>query len=1093
LYRGVLLYSETGNGKSSLMNAGVIPCLAEDGFQAERIRVQPKSGEEIVVQLSEKVSGETISYRSIFASAKNLDRVVLPVEGFVARLRQLPEDTRPLLVFDQFEEWVTLFEETVGQAGRAARDSQDAIRDTICSLINDNTLPVKVLLVLREDFLARLTPFFRRCPNLPDQYLRLVALRGDQIYQAIRGPFDRYPGRFRPEISPDLAREIQRQFESRSAGSDIRLTEVQIVCRGLFESGKEPSKFLTDQGGVQGILERYLEESIESLDAEQRGPAVALLSRMVTTAGTRVVIPQGDLCWRVESEEGIQRPVLDETLDSLEQKAKLVRRERRRDVYYYEIASEFLVGWIRTKAQERQRHIDQKRLETQLLAEQERRRAQENAKQARIFRRLVWALCVLLVIAVGAILFAFYQRSLAQARQLVAISVLNESSDPELSVLFAANAVGATWPWGHKVLPQAESELHQAIMASHLRVTLNGRSGPVLNLAWNPDRKRLAIGSRDGPATVWDAESGKQLLALPGQGDKIGSVSWSPDGKRVASGNAESGVDVWDAESGAKLLVLPGDGNSRPVFSVDWRPPDGKRIAVANGDTVKVCDVESGRQVWALRGHTDDVGTVSWSPDGRRLATASSDKTAKVWDAENGKQLLALAGHTSKLGSVSWSPDGRRLATASWDETVKEWDGKTGEELLTLRGHSGPVYAVRWSPDGQRLATGSYDNSAKVWNARSGQELLTLRGHDGSVTSVSWNPDSNQLATGSYDNTVKIWDAESGSEVSTLRDHTGSVYAVAWHSDSRRLATASLDGTTKLWDVKNGQQLRTLLGHQGSVYDVCWSPDGKRLATANADQKAIIWDAENGQDLRILRGHSGPVTATSWSPDGKRIATASTDRTAIIWNASSGERLLTLQGHAGSVYAVSWSPDGKRLTTASEDQTAIIWDALSGRAIMPLTGHRGEVTSVAWSRDGKRLATGSTDQTIKLWDARSGKQERTLVGHGSPVTGVFWNADGRRLVTGSADQTAKVWDTQTGKELVNLTGHRAAIRGLAWSPDGKWLATSGDDDIVQIYSMDIRELMRIARQRITGTPSDQGCGKYLEEPKCPPIPTLSPW
>ena len=364
LYRGVLLYSDSGVGKSSLTNAGIIPSALKEGYQAERIRVQPKRGEEIVIQLSEAVGDETIYYPSIFVAGKQQERVVFSVEEFLDRLREHAADTRPLLVFDQFEEWVTLFEEAKGGNDAAdARRSQDAIRNAICCLINDNELPVKVLLSLREDYLAKLTPFFQQCPNLPDQYLRLVALKGNQIYQAIRGPFEKYPGKFKPEISQTLAKQIQEQFESRSSGADIRLTEVQIVCRSLFEAGDEdPSEIFVWEQGVQGILERYLEHSVNALKSEQQGPAIALLSRMVTSAGTRNVISQDDLCWRVESEDAIPRPLLDETLNSLEQKAKLVRREWRREVYYYEIASEFLVAWIRKKA--RQKSIEEVKIES---------------------------------------------------------------------------------------------------------------------------------------------------------------------------------------------------------------------------------------------------------------------------------------------------------------------------------------------------------------------------------------------------------------------------------------------------------------------------------------------------------------------------------------------------------------------------------------------------------------------------------------------------------------------------------------------------------------------------------------------------------
>ena len=242
LYRGVLLYSDSGTGKSSLINAGVIPRALEEGYHVERIRVQPRTGEEIVIQRSEKVGNETISYQSIFTSDEGPERVVLPVEEFLGKLRQHAGDTRTLLIFDQFEEWVTLFEEATGSnAADAAKESQENIRNAICSLINDAKLPVKVVLALREDYLAKLTPFFQLCPNLPDQYLRLVALKGEQIYQAIRGPFEKYPGRFRREISPALARTIQTDFEGRNAGADIRLTEVQIVSL-LSKLAEDPAQ-----------------------------------------------------------------------------------------------------------------------------------------------------------------------------------------------------------------------------------------------------------------------------------------------------------------------------------------------------------------------------------------------------------------------------------------------------------------------------------------------------------------------------------------------------------------------------------------------------------------------------------------------------------------------------------------------------------------------------------------------------------------------------------------------------------------------------------------------------------------------------------
>jgi len=319
--------------------------------------------------------------------------------------------------------------------------------------------------------------------------------------------------------------------------------------------------------------------------------------------------------------------------------------------------------------------------------------------------------------------------------ELISGSLLSQNSDPEISVLAAAQAVETSWQHAPILLPDAEDQLHRAILASHVRLTLSGHSNYVSSVAWSPDGKRLATASYDETAKVWDAATGKELLTLSGHSNYVFSVAWSPDGMRLATGG-DNTAKVWDTNSGKELLTLSG--------------------------------------------HSGPVSGVAWSPDGKRLATGSWDKTAKVWDATTGKELLTLSGHNASVISVEWSPDGKWLVTGSVDNTAKVWDAATGKEPLTLSGHNGAVISVAWSPDGKRLATGSGDKTAKVWDAATGKELLTLSGHSSEITSVAWSPDSKRLATASADKTAKVWDADTGKELLTLSGHGGTVRTVAW-------------------------------------------------------------------------------------------------------------------------------------------------------------------------------------------------------------------------------------------------------------------------------------------------------------------------
>ncbi|HTP31976.1 MAG TPA: hypothetical protein VMJ75_07380 [Candidatus Acidoferrales bacterium] len=125
----------------------------------------------------------------------------------------------------------------------------------------------------------------------------------------------------------------------------MNLTEVQIVCRRLWLSDDPEYEFA--HKGLQGLLEDYLAESLGSLRPDMRDPAVALLSRMVTEEGLRNVISEDDLIARVANEERIRRERLRAALGSLVSDTRLVRRERREDVIFFEIVSEFLAPWIR--------------------------------------------------------------------------------------------------------------------------------------------------------------------------------------------------------------------------------------------------------------------------------------------------------------------------------------------------------------------------------------------------------------------------------------------------------------------------------------------------------------------------------------------------------------------------------------------------------------------------------------------------------------------------------------------------------------------------------------------------------------------------
>jgi CHAT domain-containing protein/Tfp pilus assembly protein PilF len=212
-----------------------------------------------------------------------------------------------------------------------------------------------------------------------------------------------------------------------------------------------------------------------------------------------------------------------------------------------------------------------------------------------------------------------------------------------------------------------------------------------------------------------------------------------------------------------------------------------------------------------LKELTAPVLSVAFSSNGRLLASCSggellvsgsySESIIRLWDVEAGKELHRLTGHTRCVNSMAFSPDGKFLASGTDDKTIKLWNVGTGEELWTLAGRAERVCSVAFSPDGGLLISLSADGMPTLWKMPAGRMLRPTDGHTGSVKSMAFSPDGRLLASGSEDEVIILWNVETAKALRTLTGHTDCVASVAFSPDGNVLASGSRDGTVLLWDV----------------------------------------------------------------------------------------------------------------------------------------------------------------------------------------------------------------------------------------------------------------------------------------------------
>ena len=376
------------------------------------------------------------------------------------------------------------------------------------------------------------------------------------------------------------------------------------------------------------------------------------------------------------------------------------------------------------------------------------------------------------------------------------------------------------------------------------------------------------------------------------------------------------------------------------------------------------------------------INAYAFSPDRKRALTGSNENTVQLWDLETGRCLRVLEGHTSQVVSVAWSVDQRRALSASFDQTVRLWDLEMGNCLRVLKDHTEYVRTVVWSADQCRALSGSDDRTVRLWDVDTGRCLRVLEGHTATVDMVAWSTDQRRALSGSRDGTVRLWDLETGRCLRVLEGHTGAAWCVVWSADDRHALSggSTSDNSLRLWHVETGRCVRVLGGHRDGVLSVAWCADQRRALSGDYRGDVRLWDVETGRCLRVLKGRAVEALSVGWSADQRRAFCG--DRFGGIWVWDLSEFVTDARAPEAPALDLPPAPDQVQYTNA---KVLLVGESGAGKTglskRLALNDWQPSDSTVgAWATQWELpvSAGGGIEREIWLWDF-GGQADQRLI------------------------------------------------------------------------------------------------------------------
>ncbi len=414
-------------------------------------------------------------------------------------------------------------------------------------------------------------------------------------------------------------------------------------------------------------------------------------------------------------------------------------------------------------------------------------------------------------------------------------------------------------------------------------------------LLFAPDGKTFVTGGHDGVIRLWDPATGNELRQFPGFVGGSIAFALHPDGKTLAVvDGGGSAIRLIRLDTGKEPIFF--DGHKTGVGSVHFRLDNRTAVTSSWDGLLYFLDVETGEIRRRITGKSRSV--LQMLPDGKTYLAAGDDKKLRVCDLDSGKEIRVIQGWKGRGYHVALAADGRILAEADAEnKKVNLIDPATGKHLHTFTGFDQFFMGMAFAPDSRSLFIWSTDKTVTVWDTATGERRRQFTapadagpGPDGrpgfpntypSYT-AALSPDGKLFAFGFQGNTplpgnaprpdiLPVLDAITGKEICRFTTAPDGVSHLAFSPDGKSLAWGGWrEGTVYVGEIATGRERHHFVGHTGRIFCLAFSADGKMLISGSHDTTALVWDLTD----RLAMGpkHGAALTVEELEKHWKTLA-----------------------------------------------------------------------------------------------------------------------------------------------------------------------------------------------------------------------------